>query len=104
MTQNNTLSSSQLETDCDFASLKDLPTAKGKSIAHHYFKDKGTVFCSFDLETGGLARKMFEDHQWLFCGMLALTNKKACIRMDASKGALHDVNCGWFCEAVIEKK
>ncbi len=53
VTHDNTLSSSQSETNVDLASLKDLPHPKGKSIAHHYLKDKGAVFFPLILRLEG---------------------------------------------------
>ncbi len=40
---NNAPSSSPLETDRNLAVLEDWPIPKGKSIAHHYLNDEGTV-------------------------------------------------------------
>ncbi len=81
MTQDNTWSLSPLETDLDLASLEDLPILKGKSIAHHHLKDKGAVFRSLDLETGGE-----------YCGIIHLSAKIFCIENIDTK--IHSITSG----------
>ncbi len=34
----------------NIVNLEDLPVPKGKSIAHHFYKEGKAVLCSFDLE------------------------------------------------------
>ncbi len=56
-----------------------------------------------------LATTLFTSYGWRFCRTLSLTDKKGCNGDNIpfkklSQGALHEVTCGWFREAIIWKK
>ncbi len=56
-----------------------------------------------------LAKTLFEQYGWRFCGTQVATEKKARSKLDLpfnklSKGALKEVHRGWFREAAVEMK